>query len=365
MNIFERIEIRDVLKKTIIAATNAAHGIENSRNELTHAWIFEGPLGSGNTETASAFAASIICPNKGCGDCIECTSILSGNHLDVEIYKPKGQAIKIYDLRELINRSSLSPSIGGWRVIIFQEADNLTDASANALLGAIEDSSNRTIWILCANSEDEIIPTLRSRCRIIKFQSPTAKNIESYLVKNQEVKQEIAESVSKYAQGNLNRAKLFADNPVSIQRRDAILKLISSRVEISEAIKKVGRFLELSAEETETINQAEFDQINEDFFQVKSRLNQKSTSRSNESKDSISQNILDAASLLRDVLIRKIDSNIEFINPNFEKEIIEMAEENTAEEILVKLDYLIHTVSKLKSSASPQILLENMLILIN
>ena len=249
MKIYERIQIRDVVKKTIIAATNAAHNNENSGNELTHAWIFEGPEGSGNTELATAFAASIICPNKGCGDCIDCITILSGNHLDVEIYKPKGQAIKINDVRELINRSSFSPSIGGWRVIIIEEASNLTDSSANALLGAIEDSSNRTIWVLCANSVTEIIPTLRSRCRMINFLSPTAKSIESYLISKLGIDKGIAANISKYAQGNLNRAVWLAQNPASIQRRNTILELVSHRMDITESFRNAGVIIELSTKE--------------------------------------------------------------------------------------------------------------------
>jgi DNA polymerase-3 subunit delta' len=97
---------------------------------------------------------------------------LAGTHGDLELVKTDGLSIKIDDVRELVQRASWSPSTSNYRVVILESAERLTDSAANAMLKAIEEPGLRTVWILCAPSDSDVIQTVRSRVRTLSFVAP-------------------------------------------------------------------------------------------------------------------------------------------------------------------------------------------------
>jgi len=141
----------EILQNAVQATrTQDLDSTAQTNNQMTHAWVFTGPPGSGRSNAAIAFAQGLICPNKSCGTCNECKSAEAGSHPDVEIIRTEGLSIKIDEIRELLTRVAWAPSMGGWRVVVMEDADRLTESAANALLKAIEEPGNRTVWLLCA-----------------------------------------------------------------------------------------------------------------------------------------------------------------------------------------------------------------------
>src|SRR5471030_503444 len=132
---------------------------------MTHAWLFTGPPGSGRSNAARAFAAALQCPRGGCGDCDACHTALGGTHADVDIVNTSTLSISVKVTRALVMRAAHHPAGGRWQVMIIEDADRLTDEAANALLKAIEEPTPRTVWLLCAPSLEDVLPTVRSRCR--------------------------------------------------------------------------------------------------------------------------------------------------------------------------------------------------------
>ena len=117
MNVFSSLIGQDHIVEQLNHAVHVAKSGESSQ-AMTHSWLFVGPPGSGRSNAAFAFAASLVCKDNGCGICIDCISVLASTHVDVERFNPTGLSIKAEEVRELISRSSWSPSVGGWRIVI-------------------------------------------------------------------------------------------------------------------------------------------------------------------------------------------------------------------------------------------------------
>ncbi len=149
---------------------------------MTHAWLFTGPPGSGRSNAASAFAAALQCEQGGCGECHSCATARAGSHPDITVIRTDGLSIGTDVAREYVRKSALRPALGRWQVLIVEDADRLTDQAANALLKAIEEPSKHTIWMLCAPAVEDVIITIRSRCRPVLLRTPSAEAIAGLLV---------------------------------------------------------------------------------------------------------------------------------------------------------------------------------------
>ncbi|MGA8211840.1 MAG: AAA family ATPase, partial [Nocardioidaceae bacterium] len=143
---------------------------------MTHAWLFTGPPGSGRSNVALAFAAALQCERgTGCGECHACRTALAGSHPDVSITRSETSMLYIKDMRELVHRSALAPVERRHQVMIIEDADRLGDATGrtgNTLLKAIEEPTPKTVWLLCAPTAEDVLPTIRSRCRTVSLATP-------------------------------------------------------------------------------------------------------------------------------------------------------------------------------------------------
>ena len=174
MSVFDEIKGQKQALPVLKAAASAAAVDSSESQEMTHAWLF---TGFGRERAALLFAASLLCRNQGCGSCPDCVTALAGSHGDLELVVTDGLSIKIDDVRELVQRASWSPSTSNYRVVILESAERLTDSAANALLKAIEEPGLRTVWILCAPSDADVITTIRSRVRVLSFVAPAELSV--------------------------------------------------------------------------------------------------------------------------------------------------------------------------------------------
>ena len=168
--------IIDILKGAVTASRTGSDS-----QEMTHAWIFTGPPGSGRSSAAVAFASALV------GSALP--------HPDVEVMKNEGLSIKVDEVRELLARVSWAPSVAQWRVVVMEDADRLTESAANALLKAIEEPGQRTVWLLCAPTLHDILPTIRSRCRHVQLRTPSNHEVAEYL----ETKNGVAPKMAQFA----------------------------------------------------------------------------------------------------------------------------------------------------------------------
>ena len=231
---------------TILKSAVAASRTGVDSQEMTHAWIFTGPPGSGRSSAAIAFACALICPDNGCGTCNQCRSAKSGGHPDVEIIRTEGLSIKIDEVRELLTRVAWAPSMGGWRVVVMEDADRLTESAANALLKAIEEPGTRTVWLLCAPTLHDVLPTIRSRCRHLQLRTPSTQAVTDVLINRDKIAPAMADFAARVSQGHIGRAKYLATNESVRSNRATIMKLPLQLSSLAAAFAAAQKLVDLA-----------------------------------------------------------------------------------------------------------------------
>jgi len=381
MSVFDSLVDQNEAINILTSATAAAKNNEDESQDMTHAWLFTGPPGSGRSNTALAFAAALLCPESGCNNCINCTTALKGTHADVELVRTEGLSIKIDEVRELITRASWTPSVAQYRVVIIEDADRLTESAANALLKAIEEPGLRTVWLLCAPTLTDVLPTIRSRTRNVTLRTPSVDAV-SALLRSEGYLQEVAELSAKASQGHIGRARYLAKNPEARTRRTDILKLPLTITDIASAFKCAGALVDAAKREAEADatlrNDVETAALKEAWGQQGSRVVQggakavKELEKEQKSRqtrmvrDYLDRALLDIATFFRDVLLIQTTSNLEqsgeLINSDMEREIKIVASNTSAEATLKKLEAIMKTRTNLSRNAAPLLAVEALMV---
>ncbi|VEI03725.1 DNA polymerase III subunit tau [Acidipropionibacterium jensenii] len=207
------------------AVATLRRAVEQGGHAMSHAWLLTGPPGSGRSNAARAFAAALECPENGCGHCNACRTALSGAHPDVSLVRTETLSIGVDEVRDLVRRAAMSPSTGRYQVVVVEDADRITERGADALLKAIEEPAPLTVWMLCAPTPDDVIITIRSRCRQLHLATPRDEAVAQLLVSRDKVPPELAATVARAAQGHIGRARRLGLDENARRRRDEILAL--------------------------------------------------------------------------------------------------------------------------------------------
>ena len=165
-------------QKEAIAAVRAAAAGDG----LAHSWLITGPPGSGRSTLAYAFATELLARADQPGD-LEHTAaqVAARTHPDLAVLSTEAVIIKIDDVRQLVSASQFSPAVGRYRVMVIEDADRMTERTSNVLLKALEEPPPRTVWILCAPSEADLLPTIRSRVRTVRLRVPEVGEVADLL----------------------------------------------------------------------------------------------------------------------------------------------------------------------------------------
>ncbi|MCW5953513.1 MAG: DNA polymerase III subunit delta', partial [Propionibacteriaceae bacterium] len=232
--------------------------VEGERHAMTHAWLFTGPPGSGRSNAARAFAAALQCPDGGCGTCQACVTALSGAHPDVTVVRTERLSIGVDEVRELVRRAAMAPTLGRYQVLIVEDADRVTERGADALLKAVEEPAARTVWLLCAPTADDVIVTIRSRCRRIELRTPSETAVAELLQRRDGVEPELAGFAARAAQGHVGRARALARNEAARQTRTDILRLPQRLGSLGQCLEAAAQVVKSTADEATRIT-AELD----------------------------------------------------------------------------------------------------------
>ena len=374
MSIFSSLIDQSRVVSILQEAVKSAHNKGDLTQGMTHAWLFTGPPGSGRSNAAIAFAAALVCKNGGCSNCADCMATITNSHADVELIKTEGLSIKIDEIRELISRASWAPSVAAWRVVVIEDADRLTDSAANALLKVIEEPGLRTVWLLCAPTLTDVLPTIRSRCRHLSLRKPSIKAITKLLIERDSVDLATAEFVAKASGGHIGRARRLATDTNAKENRKNILKLPFTIKDVASAFKAAQYLVEVAKADaladSEAKDELEISKLKEAWGSSESKLaaggskavkelEKEQKSRSTRMvRDYLDRALLDLSTLYRDVLLVQSGSNDSLINGDLKSEISKLATTEGSPRTLKKIEAILKTRSNLVQNAAPLLLIE-------
>ena len=176
-----------------------------------HAYLFLGPPGSGKDEAALAFAAALLCPAGGCGECASCHDALARRHPDLVVVEREGAAISVDAARNVARLAQRSPRAGSRQVLVLADF-HLVDEAAPALLKTIEEPPAGTVFLVVADELARALVTIASRCVEVSFSSLGRGEIEAALLADG-AEPDVAASVAAASAGRLDRARLLARDP--------------------------------------------------------------------------------------------------------------------------------------------------------
>ncbi len=198
-----------------------------AREQVGHAYLFVGPPGSGKKTSARAFACAILCEDGGCGACGVCFRVKKGYHPDVRIVRPEGAAsYMVPQIREIIREVGLAPVEGPHKLFVIEDADMFNDASANAFLKTLEEPPPDTTIILLATAFDSVLPTIASRCQVVRFRRLPPDAARQLLMEKTGAQEWEAKAALAAAGGVLARATEFLYSSSRRAARDQTLRML-------------------------------------------------------------------------------------------------------------------------------------------
>src|SRR5882757_6031659 len=343
----------------VASRRSGATGGDEVLAQMTHAWLFTGPPGSGRSVAARAFAAALQCENGGCGECAACHTVGTGTHADVHMVVPEGLSISVQEMRKIV----------------------LTEAPANALLKAVEEPPERTVFLLCAPSThpDDVPVTIRSRCRVVTLRTPPADAVAGVLV-SRGVAPEVAEWAAQASQGHVGRANRLARDPDAQARRAAVLAIPASLTNMAACLEAADKLVKAAEEEAAAFaaerNEPEKEALaaamgaggtgkgtaaaTRSAGAALKDLERKQKSRTTRAqRDALDRALVDLAAFYRDVMLDQAGAEVASAHPEAAGDVRRLTTLHP-EAVLARLDAVLACREALELNVKPRIAVEAM-----
>ncbi|MEU5041464.1 DNA polymerase III subunit delta' [Streptomyces griseorubiginosus] len=354
-------------------------------SKMTHAWLFTGPPGAGRNQAARAFAAALQCvsPDRalggvpGCGFCDGCHTALIGTHADVTSVAAVGTQILADDMRDTVRKSFTSPANGRWQIILVEDAERLNEKSANAVLKAVEEPAPRTVWLLCAPSIEDVLPTIRSRCRHLNLSTPSVDAVADMLVRREGIEPAAAMAAARATQGHVDRARRLATDPAARERRAAVLKLPLRVDDIGGCLRAAQELVDAAADDAkqlaEEMDGKETEELKAAMGAVQGGRMPRGTAgvmkdledkqkrrRTRTQRDSLDLALTDLTAFYRDVLALQLGSRVAIANADAEDALERLARGSSPESTLRRIEAIGACREALDRNVAPLLAVEAM-----
>jgi DNA polymerase-3 subunit delta' len=381
-------ETVSVLRAAAAAAADVVAGRPVPPGAMTHAWLFTGPPGSGRSVAARAFAAALQCErvDKGCGECSGCRTVLVGSHPDVRAVVPEGLSISVGEMRSVVAGAARRPVLGHWQVVVIEDADRLTEAAANALLKAVEEPPQRTVFLLCAPSThpDDVPVTIRSRCRLVGLRVPPPAAVAAVL-RRSGVDEATASWAAAAGQGHVGRSRRLARDPSAAQRRAAVLEIPASLSSLRACLDAADHLVGAAEAEASALSE-DLDAgevaalltalgaggtgkgtagVARGTAGAVRELERRQKSRATRTqRDALDRALVDLAAFYRDVLLELAGSPLPRAHPDFAEQVRAVAGQIAPADALCRLDAVLACRQALEANVKPRIAVEALMALL-
>jgi len=306
-------------------------------NKLRHAYLFVGPEGIGKRTLALRFAQAINCtqaptPGMFCGICRDCRQTFSMGYPDLSLVVPQEghKDIRIDQVRSLQHSLALAPYAASYRIALLPDFHHVTEQAENALLKTLEEPPDRVILLLTALAPEGLLPTIVSRCEVIRLRPVSIAKTQGFLEIERELPPEKANLIAHLSGGRIGAALRLAEDPAALSRREG----------------ELGAFFDaLSARRYERFAYAE-------------RLNKES----GRDRQKIRDTLLLWLSFWRDIFIRSSGSEIDLVNVDLLPQIDHAAgrlKVNEARELVIQHE---NALQQLDLYANVRLLLEALML---
>ena len=340
---------------------------------MTHAWLVTGPPGSGRSNAARAFAAALQCtgPVPGCGQCKPCRDVMAGSHPDVVRLATEKLIITMEEVKTLIGEAQRRPWTGRWRVILVEDADRMAERTTNVLLKSIEEPPPQTVWLLCTPSADDVLPTIRSRCRLVTLRIPPADAVAELLVRRA--------GAARASQSHIGLARHLATDadawdrrrrlllaPVSLRSVGDAVLAAASLVEAAESEAKEATAERDAREKAELTRALGLESDGKIPAALRAQIRQLEEDQKRRAKrartDVLDRAMIDLLSFYRDVLTTQMGSDVERVNLDLSDAVDQAARTTTPEQSLARIAAIEECRSRLRSNAAPLLAVEALMV---
>lgn len=352
-------------------------------SQITQSWLICGPPGSGRSNMARAFAAALESPDRGMS--AEPTrvtqQVLAGTHPDVTVLTTNKVTIGIDQVREIITTSEQMPATAPWRIIIIEDVDRMLERTTNVLLKEIEEPAEHCIWLLCAPSAQDVLPTIRSRTRIVNLAVPSTQAVAGFLTSSTNVEPKVAQRAARLAEGHIGIAKLYATDERVMSDRDELVVGVLNLARASDAVLLAGNLIDNAKAQAEADanritagQEAEFRRINglapSDRIPPKLRGAFNQIAKKDDVKRLVTRRTRDVldralnsiASIYRDVAVlqNNAEDSVGLINLENRSSITELSVRLNRAGAVTRLDEVAHARKRLAGNGNPLLVFESL-----